>query len=639
MEKAGCEFDPQCQVILEGSMVGVYLVHDWKFCYVNPALAWMFGYQPEELLYEVSPLSLVHPADRDLVKRLIQRRLANEVDYVHYSFRGLRKNGSTFHCEVFGSRTEYRGKPAIVGTLIDITKRKEAERKLKKELKVSTAISEISHILVDSSISFNNIAQALLNHARSLTESKHGFLSIIDLETSRGVRLLFSGVTEEECVVRAKGGVAFSKGKDGRYPGLWGHALNTAHAFFTNAPADHEAYKGTPDWHIPLKNFMAAPAVVGEEVLGQIALANSPEDYNEGDLKILERFTYLYALAVKRHKDEQVLKESEEKYKTLAENSLTGIFIHQDGKYVFVNGQFAEMHGYATKELIGKDYLELIHPDDRRIARERTMKRLEGRALPIQHEIRRLTKDGKTIWCQVLAVPIQYKGKAAVMGNLMDITERKNLEEELKVSLEKLHKVLENTIKAFASTVEKRDPYTAGHQKRVAELSKAIALEMSLPMEEINGIYMAGLVHDIGKISVPAEILSKPGALTEAEFEILKAHPQTGYDILKDIEFPWPVAKIVLQHHERLDGSGYPLGIKNGEILLGARILGVADVVEAMASHRPYRPALGINVALEEISQGRGTLYDPRVADACLRLFKEKGFEFEEYPSGEGAEL
>ncbi len=178
-------------------------------------------------------------------------------------------------------------------------------------------------------------------------------------------------------------------------------------------------------------------------------------------------------------------------------------------------------------------------------------------------------------------------------------------------------------------TIEMRDPYTAGHQRRVSKLSCAIAQDMGLPQEQIEGIRMAGDIHDLGKIYVPAEILSKPGQLTDIEFSIIRTHSQVGYDILKSIEFPWPLAQIIYQHHERLDGSGYPNNLKNGEILLEARIISVADVAEAMSSHRPYRPSHGMEKALKEIAQHRGRLYDAAVVDCCLRLFREKGFSFD----------
>ena len=210
-----------------------------------------------------------------------------------------------------------------------------------------------------------------------------------------------------------------------------------------------------------------------------------------------------------------------------------------------------------------------------------------------------------------------------------EIAERRRAEEELRRSFEKLRRTLEETVHTLTSAVEMRDPYTAGHQRRVTQLACAIANEMDLPEEQIEGLRMAGLIHDLGKINVPAEILSKPGGLNSLQYDLIKMHSQVGHDVLKTVEFPWPLAQIVLQHHERMDGSGYPQGLSGEEIILEARILAVADVVEAMASRRPYRPPRGIKKALEEISQNRGVLYDPEVVDACLKLFIEKGFTFE----------
>jgi HD-GYP domain-containing protein (c-di-GMP phosphodiesterase class II) len=202
--------------------------------------------------------------------------------------------------------------------------------------------------------------------------------------------------------------------------------------------------------------------------------------------------------------------------------------------------------------------------------------------------------------------------------------------EDIMQNIERLRKALGSTTQALANTVEMRDPYTAGHQRRVSDLACAIATEMCLATEQIEGIRITSVIHDIGKISVPAEILSKPTRLSNIEFSLIKQHSESGYGILKDIDFIWPVAQIVLQHHERTDGSGYPLALKGGKILIEARILAVADVVEAMASHRPYRPGLGIDAALNEIEKNKGILYDGAVADACLRLFREKGFKLED---------
>ncbi|MFQ5997545.1 MAG: HD-GYP domain-containing protein, partial [Dehalococcoidales bacterium] len=209
-----------------------------------------------------------------------------------------------------------------------------------------------------------------------------------------------------------------------------------------------------------------------------------------------------------------------------------------------------------------------------------------------------------------------------------ELAERKRAEEESKRYSEKLQELIENITKAIALTTELRDPYTAGHQQRVTQLAYAISKEMGLNKEVIAGIRVAGSLHDIGKMYIPSEILTKPGRLTEIEFDMIRTHPEAGYGIVKMIDFPWPVAPIVLQHHERMDGSGYPAGLAAKDILLEARILGVADVVEAMASHRPYRPALGIDKALAEISRKRKSLYDPEVVDICLKLFTEKQFHF-----------
>ena len=207
-----------------------------------------------------------------------------------------------------------------------------------------------------------------------------------------------------------------------------------------------------------------------------------------------------------------------------------------------------------------------------------------------------------------------------------DIGERKKAQAEIERYIARLEQAMESTLGAVSGMVELRDPYTAGHERRVGDLAAAIGAELNLPEATLKGLRLAGYVHDIGKISVPAEILSKPSRLTPLETQLIRGHPQSGYDVLKNVDFPWPVAEVILQHHERLDGSGYPRQLKNGAIILEARIMAVADVVEAMSSHRPYRPGLGINAALEEIAWNSGKFYDPQVVDACLRLFREKGY-------------
>jgi PAS domain S-box-containing protein len=225
------------------------------------------------------------------------------------------------------------------------------------------------------------------------------------------------------------------------------------------------------------------------------------------------------------------------------------------------------------------------------------------------------------------ARPINIDGEECLIFIMQDITDTKRINAELQLSIESLRKAVGSTIQVLVSALESRDPYTAGHQNRSANLACAIASEIGLPKDTIEGIRMAGVIHDIGKLSIPAEILTTPKKLLDIEFSLIKEHPRTGYEMVKNVESPWPLAEIIFQHHERINGTGYPRNLRGDEILLEARILSVADVVEAMASHRPYRASLGIDSALEEIESKKGILYDDTVADACLRLFREQGYQ------------
>jgi len=324
---------------------------------------------------------------------------------------------------------------------------------------------------------------------------------------------------------------------------------------------------------------------------------------------------------------EEALRESEEKYRTLVENAVEVILIAQDGRLKFVNRMASKITGYSGQELRSSPFLEFIHPDDRKMVGERYLRRLKGDQSQPRYEFKLICKDGSIKWVEIDAVLVAWEGKPATLNFLSDITERKEAEKKLGETLNGLRRAIGGIIQVLSSTTEKRDPYTAGHQRRVADLARAIGQEIGLPAERVEGLRLAGTIHDIGKVTVPAEILSKPTPLTEIEYKLIQSHPKVGYDIVQDIEFSWPIAQMILQHHERLNGSGYPNGLKGEEILLEARILAVSDVVEAMASYRPYRPALGIEVALKEIEKNNGILYDPDVVSACLALFREKGFK------------
>jgi len=327
------------------------------------------------------------------------------------------------------------------------------------------------------------------------------------------------------------------------------------------------------------------------------------------------------------------LRESEEKYRSIFENSIEGIFqTVLEGCFIAVNPAMARIHGFTSPEEMITDITDIgkqlyVNPENR----VQLKRLLEECGVVVNYEVKHYRKDGSIIWVSINAHVVKDEaGKIRYYeGTNENITSRKLAEEELKQTFEKLRRSLAGTIQAMSLTVETRDPYTAGHQRKVSTLAQAIAQEMALPNDTVDTIRMAGIIHDIGKISVPAEILSKPGILTNTEMSIIEAHSQTGYDILKDAGLPYPIAEIVLQHHERLDGSGYPQGLKDDQILLEAKIISVADVIDAIASHRPYRPGLGIDVALEEIEKNAGVLYDRETVKVCLKLFKEKGFKFE----------
>ncbi len=337
----------------------------------------------------------------------------------------------------------------------------------------------------------------------------------------------------------------------------------------------------------------------------------------------------------KRKKAEEALRKNYE-HQGLILNTLPVVFYTaaptSDLPTTWISDQIQAITGFSPRKFTEEPWFwtSRIHPEDH----ERVL--LEYQAVLTQGsvnvEYRWQAADGAYRWFLDTAVLARDpRGQLLeVNGIWVDITERKRAEEDLQAGVDRLRQALWETIEAMAVIVETRDPYTAGHQRRVTLLAQTIAREMALSEEQIQEIRMSGLIHDIGKISVPAEILSKPTPLSEIEFSIIKSHVQVGFDILKTIEFPWPVASIVAQHHERMDGSGYPNGLPGEEIFIEARIIAVADVIEAMSSYRPYRPAPGLDKALDEISRNRGLLYDPQVVDACLKLFNEKGFSFDD---------
>jgi len=328
---------------------------------------------------------------------------------------------------------------------------------------------------------------------------------------------------------------------------------------------------------------------------------------------------------------EKALKDSESRLRSIFENSMIGLYqTTPQGDILLANTALRTMLGFDSfAQMVQKNMKDM--GDKAGYARSEFIRLIEKNGEVVGHESRWRKRDGNNLFVRESARAVRDKdGKTQYYeGTIEDITDKKAAEKKTEESVAKLRKAMSGIVQAMGMILESRYPYTAGHQRMVAELSSAIGNELGLVQEKIDALRMAAAVHDLGKISVPAEILAKPGRLTEIENNMIKSYDKIGHDILKTIDFPWPIAEIVYQHNERFDGSGYPRGIGGKQIMLEARILMVADVVEAMASHRPYRPALGIDRALEEIENGSGKLFDPKVVAACISVFKERGFVLE----------
>ncbi|MGV8081065.1 MAG: HD domain-containing phosphohydrolase [Syntrophales bacterium] len=375
-----------------------------------------------------------------------------------------------------------------------------------------------------------------------------------------------------------------------------------------------------------VRSFICVPILYEGQSMGLLAVDNirSHRLLKQSDLNILNGIASQIGVSINRVRTYQKVLESEERFRNLGENAPDIIYtLDPDGAFTYVNPAWETILGHGPGDVVGKNFTDFARPEEV-LSYTRTFKRIRDNRETVKSVASRLIgRDGSERLFSISASPnIDSSGQmTGIVGTMKDMT-------ALEKSHAMLQAALQSTIKAISDIIESRDPYTAGHQHHVRDLSKAIAEEMGLSDTRIQGLEMAALIHDIGKVQIPAEILSKPGRLSAIEMSLIRTHPDVGFRILRNIEFHHPVAEIVHQHHERFDGSGYPDGLSGAEILLEARILAVADVVEAMMNYRPYRPALGMEQALDEIAANRGKGYDADVVDACLRIFREKSFTF-----------
>jgi len=559
------------RTLVEQSLQGIVIIQDGRIVFTNEAFAQISGYTCNELLtIEPQQLqNLVHPDYQPTVWGRMKDRLAGKVVPDHYEFLGVRKDGTTRWLELYVQMINYNGKPAVQGVMVDITNRKESQEKLMQAEEKFRTIFDCANDAIfihDMDWKFLEVNKTACDR---LGYSREELLNMTpyDIDTPDFQRLAPDRLKE----IEEKGQMFFE----------------TAHL---------------------TKNGREIAVELSSRIIhfaGKQAILSLARDITE------------------RKKIQKSLEESEKKYRTLVDNALVGIYKSTlDGRMLYVNEALANMFDFdSSADMIRQGALAL-YKNDR--DRDRFLAAIQQSGSVSYFELELLTKHNDPIHVLVSA---HIEGDI-LSGMIMDITDRKRMEEELKNNVDKLKQLMTNTVDSMASILETRDPYTAGHQQRVAKLANAIARALNLSEDQLLGLNMAAVIHDIGKIYVPAEILTRPSKLTDSEFALIKTHPKVGYEILKRVEFPWPVATIVLQHHERINGSGYPQGLKGKNIILEARILAVADVVEAMSSHRPYRPAKTMDETLSEIKTNKEILYDSTVVEKCMELFQTKSFSF-----------
>lgn len=376
------------------------------------------------------------------------------------------------------------------------------------------------------------------------------------------------------------------------------------------------------DIDIPL---IAISGTIGEENAVELMRSGFHDCVMKNNLGKLPEVVSREIREARVRRDNRLLQKRIQKYQLLAEEISDAIFfIDGEGNILEANNAAIKNYGYSREEFLTMRIFELRCPDNKEISlKEMEKANNEG----IVFETIHFRKDGSAIDVEVNSHSSSLEGKQVMLSIVRDITARRLAQNAMAASLEKYRKLLDGIVTALSAVVEVRDPYTSGHQNRVSKLATAIALELGFDEDIVETVRITGLLHDIGKMYVPTELLVKPTKLSSLEYEIIKIHSEAGYNILKSVDFTGPIAEIVYQHHERMNGSGYPRKLKAGELLMEARIISVADVVEAMMSHRPYRPARSFNEAFTEIEHGAGTLYDRDCVTACLNLFRDKGYQ------------
>jgi PAS domain S-box-containing protein len=620
------------RLAMKGANDGLW---DWDLrtdaVYYSPAWKSMLGYAEDELAGNLATWkSLTHPDDIAPTLAHVQDLVEGRTDKYEVEFRMRHKDGQYRNILSRGFLLHNPGGDAIrlIGTHVDVTDRVRANERIATLSRLYATLSACNSAVVHAT-SRHELCERICHIVTDKGGWTGAWIGFLD-ETTRSIAVEAWSKSLSPVISRMVVSIDPTL-PEGRGP--TSIAARTGTPYFCN---DVFTDPATVPWRDFLKNFgVAAAAAVPLRVEGQFTgvmnMYSGRKDFYTPEVQaLLNELSHDISFALdsfvreeRRNRAESALVENEAKYRGLVEQHITGIYFIQNGAFVYANPRFAEIFGYEQREIIGMKVSELVAEPYRELVLENIRKRLVSEIASIEYEFTGQRKDGTFVEIGVHGTAGVYNGKPAIIGVLQDISAKKRAEEEIQRYVKQLKTAFMSTVEVATIMSEMRDPYTAGHERRVAEIAVAIGAELGFDARRLEGLRVAGHLHDIGKVTIPSEILAKPGKLSSLEFQLIRAHAQAGYDVLKNVEFPWPVAQVALQHHERIDGSGYPLGLKGEAILLESRIMAVADVVEAMSSHRPYRAGLGIEKALAEIERGRGTAYDADAADACLRLFRE----------------
>ena len=601
---------------------------DGSYCvpFTTAAIEDVFGCSPQDVREDFTPIARVlWPEDVEAIISSIEYSAAHMTPW-HGEYR-VQVPGRAVRWMFGQSTPEKMADGSIIwhGFITDITDLKTVQQESERQAAVTAAINRILQSALKARTDVE-VALICLREAEALTGSPFGWIGEIN-PAGKMDTLALSDPGWNSCRIHQSGQAI----KDMEIRGIFGHVLKNAESLLTNDPGNHPERVGLPPGHPPLNAFLGVPLRSGGRSIGMVALGNKTGGYNSHDQEAIEVLSVAFVEALNRKREALALLQ----YKALLDRAgrmvrFGGWSVRTFDNRVVWSDQVAAIHEVPPGFSPALEDCLNFYPQGSRERITKVFGDCARNGVPYDEELEIITARGNRIWIRTVGEAIRDAAGAiiAVEGAFQDINDRKKAEVELNKTLKNLRKALGTIIQVLISAVETRDPYTAGHQVRTADLARSIAMELKLSGNQVDGIRMAGSIHDIGKLSVPAEILSKPTKLTDIEYALIKEHPRRGYELLRNVESPWPLAQIVLQHHERLDGSGYPAGLKGDEIILEARIMAVADVVEAMASHRPYRPGLGLKAALEEISRNRNRLYDAAVVDACLCLFQERNYQF-----------